>query len=159
MALLPQVGSALASPIYSWDSGLEYAAPYESIQFGGTSDRHIIDLDGAYARTIDEAPISCTAIYNTVEFGRDRLATYLDLDREIRGTVKDSADNPLQRIVIVMTQDGYLLGRVRSAADGTFTIRCNNFDPTARTVCLALPDIGDQRNAAIKWGVIPAPRL
>lgn len=159
MALLPQVGVNLAPPIYSWDTGLEVTTNFQAKIFAGTSDMFVHDLDTAIARSVDQAPVSCTAIYNTVEFGRDRRATYLDLDREIRGTVKDSADNPLQRTVIVMTQDGYLLGRVRSAADGTFTIRCHNFDPTARTVCLALPDIGDQRNAAIKWGVIPAPRL
>lgn len=84
-----------------------------------------------------------------------RSAQYLGDFLQVRGTVKNSAGTGIMRRVVITNGFGQCVGRVTSSAvDGTFKVLCDN-NATAFVLCEALPDDADNRNAVVKWKVIP----
>jgi hypothetical protein len=104
------------------------------------------------ARNITDNPFG----FHTIKYpyyGENQAAAYQDEVFEVRGTVLDSDDNPMERRVLLLTRDGTRLGMVRSNPDGTFKMRAWDYGLN-RTLVVAIPDDSDLRNAVIKWGVI-----
>lgn len=83
-----------------------------------------------------------------------RQARYFANQLQIRGTVKNSAGTGIARRVLIINREGACVGKTVSASDGTFSVTLVNqgFD---FTLCVAIPEDGDLRNAVVKWKVVP----
>lgn len=109
-------------------------------------------MDSFMARNVSLAPMA-GFVFKTIRFPKLREVQYPDQYMEIRGTVVNSSDSPLERQVLLLTRDGILIREVRSAADGTFSIKVDDYSIN-QTLVIAIPDDGDVRNAVVKWGVV-----
>ena len=87
-----------------------------------------------------------------------RQAVYLKDFTEIRGTVKNSAGTGIARRVLVVNRAGQCVGTTVSAADGTFKCLLDN-QAYEVVLVVAIPDDGDNRNAVVKWKVVPASTI
>lgn len=83
-----------------------------------------------------------------------RTALYPTSQLQIRGTVKNSAGTGISRRVLIINREGACVGKTQSAGDGTFSVTLFN-QSTNPVLCVAIPDDGDLRNAAVKWKVLP----
>ena len=130
------VGTATSNNVFTRLSGSKRASP----------------LDTWSARNITNNPLGFRP-QKTSPFGENQSASYQDQDFQIRGTVLDSEDVPMERRVLLLTRDGTRLGITRSNPDGTFKLMAWNYGLN-RTLVVAIPDDSDLRNAVVKWGVI-----
>lgn len=147
VARLPQLAGLLVparmsvgAPAYSSLASTRYVAKKHS------------PLDSWAARDISTNPFE----FHTIKYpyyGENQSPSYQDESFEVRGTVLDSASNPMERRVLLLTRDGTRLGMTRSNPDGTFKLTAWDYGLN-RTLVVAIPDDGDVRNAVVKWGVI-----
>lgn len=148
VAVLPQRADGLMLP-----ARISVGAPtYTSDAFTLGDARVSSPLDTWAARDIADNPTG----FRTTKFpyyGENQAPSFKDQDFEVRGTVLDSDDNPMERRVLLFTRDGSRLGLTRSNPDGTFRFTAWNYGLN-RTLVVAIPDDGDLRNAVVKWGVI-----
>lgn len=88
-----------------------------------------------------------------------RFAQYLSDFLQVRGHVQNSAGTGIARDVVITNRQGQCVGRVRSSAvDGSFKITVDNMGPFPVN-CEAIPDDGDNRNAAVKWKAVPVTAI
>jgi len=111
-------------------------------------------LDIADARNITLAKPRAIAM-SIARYSEGRKATYLDLNTQIRGFVRNASAVGIARRVLIFDAAGHCVGKTdSSASDGSFKITVDN-QGSAITLCVALPDTGDNRNAVVKWAVVP----
>lgn len=115
---------------------------------------HRLTQDGFYAaRAFDGNP----GLANVPSYHRyidGRVATDIWAERQVRGTVVNSSDVGIARNVVITTGGGSLVAKGRSTSDGFFSLRVGNAG-TQPLMIQGLPDPGDNRNAAVKWRVVP----
>lgn len=114
-----------------------------------------IPVDTALARNIRLAPITCWSPYFVDPHKKPR---YLDQEREIRGTVRNSSGTGISRRVLAIdARTGAFRGITTSAADGTFKLRVAH--STEPVQVIAVPNAGDARNAVIFDAVVPVAQV
>src|SRR5574337_1413056 len=145
----------LNGPITPFGIGVDTAiddVPYTTGSAHTSQIHPFVGIDVWAHRNISLNPVMAYG-YRPMALGENMVASYYDQVYEIRGTVQDSAGNPMSRRVLVLTRDGTRLALLRSGADGTFKTRVWNYGLN-RVLVVAIPDDGDLRNAVVKWGSI-----
>lgn len=84
-----------------------------------------------------------------------RKATYLSDQKQVRGYCRTNLGAPIARLVVVMNGQGSVCGKGMSdPSTGYFKINLdNNQDDPVACIQITLP--GDNRNAVVKWRVVP----
>ena len=115
----------------------------------GSRSHYVIPLDTAWARPFTR-PL-CIGRASADVYLRPR---YRDQWRELRGTVTNSAGTGIaRRVLAIDTRTGAVRGAGTSASNGAFTLRLEGtIEPVT---VIAVPADGDQRNAVVKFGVVP----
>lgn len=130
---------------------LPYTTPTGDVYARNARMRRILDV--AEAQNIRTGYVRAI-VQDFWRITQGRSAQYLSNFKQVRGTVKNSAGTGIARRVVITNGFGQCVGRVTSAADGTFSILCDN-NNDAVVLCQALPEDGDLRNAVVAWKVIP----